>query len=449
MSARVSSIVDPAVPAVAQQHWCVPTVVGSSDQRPKAGVLTAASSLLLAVLLILPFGLAPVPAAAGDSSADQADAAERQATALLIAREALIADTHIDAPFALEADGWLDLGRETSREFDHPKARAGGLDLAWMSIYTPSDLEASGGNRALADKLIDAVEAMVGRAPERFALVHSPDQAVAAQAAGKVGLALGMENGAAIGDSLDGLRHFHARGVRYVTLAHARSNGISDAAFDPERPLGGLSPFGREVVSEMNRLGMFIDVSHLTDEAIIQVLALSTAPVIASHSSARHFTPGFERNLSDPLIQAIAAKGGVVHINFGSAFLTAEANAYNAAARSAREAWQAANPDADAAARAAFEADYRTAHPYPFATVGDVADHIEHVIALAGIDHVGLGSDFDGVGDSLPVGLKTVADFPNLIAELLRRGHDRAAIEKILGGNLLRAWREVEARRQR
>lgn len=366
-----------------------------------------------------------------------------------IARAALIADTHIDAPYGLEGDGWRDLtGAVPDREFDHSKARAGGLDLAWMSIYTPSGLEATGGNRALADKLIDYVEALVGRAPEKFVIVRSPAEAEAAKAAGKVGLALGMENGSPIGDGLEGLRHFHARGVRYITLAHALSNAISDAAFDKNRQWGGLSPFGEDVVREMNRLGIFVDVSHLTDEAIRDVLAISTAPVIASHSSARHFTPGFERNLSDELIKAIAEKGGVVHINFGSSFLTAGANAYGDTFRAAREAWQAEHPGADATALEAFEAEYRKKKPYPYATLADVADHIEHVIELAGIDHVGLGSDFDGVGDSLPVGLKTVADYPNLIAELLRRGHSRPDIEKILGGNLLRAWREVERRSQ-
>lgn len=372
-------------------------------------------------------------------------ARESARSAERIAQTALIADTHIDAPEGLEADGWRDLSQAADdRQFDFPRARAGGLDLAWMSIYTSSSLEATGGNRAAADKLIDYVEAMVGRAPDKFAIVRSPDQAEAAKAAGKVGLALGMENGSPIGDSLDGLRHFHARGVRYVTLAHALSNALSDAAFDDNRQWGGLSLFGKQVVSEMNRLGIFVDVSHLTDAAIQDVLMISTAPVIASHSSARHFTPGFERNLSDELIKAIAEKGGVVHINFGSAFLTGQANAYFDASRAARTAWQAENPDADAAALAAFEAGYRQANPYPFATVSDVADHIEHVIELAGIDHVGLGSDFDGVGDSLPVGLKTVADYPNLIAELQRRGHSEADIGKILGGNLMRAWREVE-----
>ncbi|PKL98654.1 MAG: peptidase M19, partial [Gammaproteobacteria bacterium HGW-Gammaproteobacteria-7] len=291
-------------------------------------MLSRPSRLALSLVALAAF--APV------GHADEFDDAARR-----IAQTALIADTHIDAPYALEVVGWLDLTQATGREFDHPKARAGGLNLAWMSIYTPSGLEASGGNRAVADRLIDYMEALVGRAPDKYVIVRSPDEALAAKAAGKVGLALGMENGSPIGDSLDGLRHFHARGVRYVTLAHALSNAISDASFDTNRQWGGLSPFGREVVAEMNRLGIFVDVSHLTDDAIRQVLAISSAPVIASHSSARHFTPGFERNLSDELIKAIAAKGGVVHINFGSAFLTQAANAYFDASRAARTAWQA------------------------------------------------------------------------------------------------------------
>lgn len=362
-----------------------------------------------------------------------------------LAHSALIADTHIDAPYGLQEDGWRDLAQPVEdRNFDFPKAHAGGLDLAFMSIYTPSTLEATGGNRALADKLIDYVEAMAGRAPQRFVIVRSAAEAEAAKAGGRVGLALGMENGAAIGQDLEGLRHFHARGVRYITLAHATSNALSDAAYDPNRQWDGLSPFGEEVVREMNRLGVMVDVSHLSDAAITDVLAVSSAPVIASHSSARHFTPGWERNLSDELIRAIAAKGGVVQINFGSAFLTPEANAWTLAQGAARDAWLAENPGADEAAKKTFEAVYRVMHPYPYARVADVADHIQYVIALAGIDHVGLGSDFDGVGDSLPMGLKSVADYPNLVAELLARGLSEADVAKILGGNLLRVWREVD-----
>lgn len=396
----------------------------------------------LLALILLPL-VTSATSADGAAPVDEAALGER---ARVLAQAALIVDTHIDAPFRLHADGWRDLSQATpDREFDWPRARAGGLDVAFMSIYIPSALEAAGEDSApLAHKLIDHVEAMVGRAPDRFALVHSSADAEAAWRAGKVGLALGMENGAPIAGSLDRLRAFHARGIRYITLAHALSNHISDSSFDADRPWGGLSPFGRELVAEMNRLGIMVDISHLSDAAVRDVLAASRAPVIASHSSARRFTPGFERNLDDELARALAENGGVVQINFGSAFLTAEANAWFLAVREARAAWRAQAGAVDAAAVAAWEAAYREANPYPYADVATVADHIDHFVKLIGVDHVGLGSDFDGVGDSLPTGLKSVADYPNLIAELLRRGYAEDDIRKILGGNLMRVWREVE-----
>lgn len=366
--------------------------------------------------------------------------------ARILAREAMIVDTHIDAPDRLRSEGWRDLaGPVPEREFDHPRARAGGLDLVFMSIYIPSALEAAGeDSRPLANQLIDSVEAMVGRAPDKFALVRSPAEAEAAWRAGKVGLALGLENGAPIAGKLENLRHLHTRGVRYVTLAHALSNHLSDSSFDVQRPWEGLSPFGREVVVEMNRLGVMVDVSHLSDAAVRDVLSISSAPVIASHSSARHFTPGFERNLSDELAVEIAKKGGVVQLNFGSSFLTAEANAWFVQMRAARDAWIAAEGEVDQAGTDAWNAAYRARNPFPFAALTAVADHIEHFIGLFGPAHVGLGSDFDGVGESLPDGLKSVADYPGLIAELLRRGHAEAEIRQVLGGNLLRVWREVE-----
>lgn len=372
-----------------------------------------------------------------------ADATEPAVDASALAQDVLLADTHIDAPYRLDEDGWRDLGIASDRNFDYPKARAGGLDLAFMSIYTPSALDASGGNRALADKLIDSVEAMVGRAPDKFAIVRNPEQARAAKAAGKIGLALGMENGAAIGDTLEGLRHFHARGVRYITLAHAMANRLADSSYDLEhRRDAGLSAFGVEVVAEMNRLGVMVDVSHLSDAAVRGVLAASKAPVIASHSSARHFTPDWERNLSDELIDAIAARGGVVQVTFGSAFLARDANGWNDALKAARTAAKVADsgPEADA-----FETTYRESHPYPYASVATLADHIDYLVKRVGIDHVGLGSDFDGVGDSLPIGLKDVSQYPNLIAELLHRGYGKPQIAQIAGGNLLRVWTAVEA----
>lgn len=371
---------------------------------------------------------------------------ERRDQAQTIAHDALIADLHIDAPFGLHEDGWRDLSqRVDDREFDFPKSREGGLDLAFMSIYIPSSYEANAGTaKALADKLIDYVEAMAGRAPDKFAVVRDAGEAEAAKAAGKVALALGMENGAPIEGELDNLRHFHARGIRYITLAHSLSNHIADASFDSKRPWGGLSPFGYELVAEMNRLGVMVDVSHLSDDTIRDVLKVSRAPVIATHSSARHFTPGFERNLSDELAKAVAEKGGVIHVNFGSSFLTPEANDWFTKMRAARAAWQAESGETGEAASEAWLAAYRQGHPFPYATLSQLADHIDHFVKLVGVDHIGLGSDFDGVGDTLPEGIKTVADYPALVAELLRRDYREEDIRKILGGNTLRVWREVD-----
>jgi membrane dipeptidase len=188
-----------------------------------------------------------------------------------------------------------------------------------------------------------------------------------------------------------------------------------------------------------------VDISHVSDDAFWQALEVSQAPLIASHSSCRHFTPGFERNMSDEMIEALAQAGGVVQINFGSSFLTPDANAYFGALMQAREQFLEAEglaPDGEEAQ--AWTDRYVEEHSFPYADLTDVADHIDHVVEIAGVDHVGLGSDFDGVGDSLPTGLKDASDYPNLVAELLRRGWSEEEVPKLLGENLLRVWEEVE-----
>ncbi len=369
-----------------------------------------------------------------------ADDSKFQQQAKQLAEQYLIADTHIDVPYRLQQQ-WSDVTQATDGgDFDFPRAKTGGLDLIFMSIYTPAVYDEPGGHWQLANVLIDGVEALAARAPDKFAVVAEPQQVAAAKAAGKVALALGMENGSPI-RTLEDVQFFHERGIRYVTLAHSLSNAISDSSYDEARPNDGLSDFGREVVMEMNRLGIMVDVSHLSDKAIEDVLAISNDPVIASHSSARHFTPGWERNISDELIKAVASKGGVVQINFGSAFLTQHAQDWYNAFDEARSAFlEQQQVDADSEAAATFSANYREHRPYPFAKTADVVEHIEHVIKIAGIDHVGLGSDYDGVGDSLPEGLKDVSQYPNLIAALLEKGHSESDIEKILGGNLMRVW---------
>lgn len=391
-------------------------------------------------------GLAACAALLFNASAYAGDQSDTHGLAVELTRKYPLVDTHIDVPYRIH-ETWADVTRATSDgEFDYPRARAGGLDLPFMSIYTPAELEHSGGSFQLANELIDSVEALAGRAPDRFTMVYSVRDAEAAFKQGKIGLALGMENGSPIEGNLANVAYFAKRGVRYITLAHSESNHISDSSFDEARPNGGLSDFGREVVREMNRLGVMVDVSHLSDEAIRDVLEVSEAPVIASHSSARHLTPGFERNISDELIKAVAEKGGVVMINFGSSFIIPEANDYLVQIRAERATFlEEHGYSAEGEESRAWVAEFRAANPFPYATLSQVADHFDHVVGLVGAAHVGMGSDFDGVGDSLPVGLKDVSTYPNLVAELLRRGYSEADLAGILGGNLLRVWRANEA----
>jgi len=363
-----------------------------------------------------------------------------------IAQNSFIVDTHIDVPYRLQekpADVSVMLD---SGDFDYPRANAGGLNVAFMSIYTPADLEELGESFEVAESLIDMVNDIVAASPDKFAIALNPTDVRRQFEAGLISLPLGMENGSPIDGDIDRLRYFHGRGIRYITLTHGKSNHISDSSYDDDKRWKGLSEFGVDVVKEMNRLGIMIDVSHVSDDAFWQVIELTDVPVIASHSSARHFTPGFERNMSDEMIAALAKNGGVIMINFGSAFLTAEAEAYSTARWDAEDEWKLDKPElSDDEVNEQHNAIWAEEHgPYPFADIGDVLDHIDHVVKLVGVDHVGIGSDFDGVGDSLPAGLKDVSSYPNLVRGLLARGYSEADIQKILGENLLRAWAAVE-----
>jgi membrane dipeptidase len=366
-------------------------------------------------------------------AADVATEAQR------IAQQYLLIDTHIDVPYRLQ-EHWEDVTQATAKgEFDYPRAKKGGLNVPFMSVYIPASYEKTGGGALLANQLIDSMEALVGRAPDKFAMAYRSDDLAAQFKQGKISLALGMENGTPINGKLENLRHFYQRGIRYITLAHSESNHIADSSYDLRRPHKGLSPFGAQLVVEMNKIGMMIDISHVSDAAFYKVLSLTKAPVIASHSSLRAFVPGFERNMDDKMIQALAKNGGVIQINFGSSFVISQANQWGLQFKAAAKAAGKSQDDE------AYRAEYLQKHPYPFANVETVLKHIDHVVKLVGIDHVGIGSDFDGVGDSLPDGLKDVSMYPNLIEGLLKRGYSEADIVKIMSGNLLRVWRQVEA----
>ena len=371
-----------------------------------------------------------------------------------LAQEAVIVDTHIDAPEML-TDRWMDLGVDAKgREFDYPQARAGGLDVAFMSIYTSPKQDDDGSAWQVANQMIDSVEALVQRHPDKFALLRSPQDVQRQRAGDRVLLPLGMENAAPIVDDLSNLQFFFDRGVRYITLAHSAANRVADSSYALERKWNGLSPFGKQVVAEMNRLGMIVDVSHLSDQAASAAIALSTVPVIASHSAFRHFTPGYERTISDELAKAIAAKGGVVQVPFGIMFVDPLGAADTQALFRARNALDKRNAESKAAGKPledgeAFEKAWNEAHPVRPTRIDAVLDQIDYAVKLIGIDHVGIGSDFDGVSGKLPAGLRTAADYPNLVAGLQKRGYSDADIAKVLGGNLLRTWAAIEAGAQR
>lgn len=388
------------------------------------------------------------PEVSASSAPESAAAAPEDlaARARDIAQNSIIIDTHIDVPYRIE-EAWEDVSVATEGgDFDYPRAVAGGLNAPFMSIYTPASLEAEGRSKEVAEKLIDLVNRIVNENPDKFALAMSPDDIEENFRKGLISLPMGMENGSPIEGDLANVKHFFDRGIRYITLAHGLSNHISDSSYDDNRQWGGLSDFGAEVVAEMNRLGMMVDISHVSDEAFWDVMEVTKAPAIASHSSARRFTPGFERNIDDDMITRLAENGGVVMINYGSAFLTQKANEYGNNKREAMAAWLEENDleESDENEEKFDDVYAMSGGGYPFATLEETLDHFDHVVSLVGVDHVGIGSDYDGVGDSLPIGLKDVSSYPTLVEGLLRRGYTEADIKKILGENLLRVWRQVE-----
>ena len=346
---------------------------------------------------------------------------EKDLTPDAIAQGSLIIDTHIDVPYKLKMQleyngSFEDISEKTSLNFDYPKSIKGGLNLPFFSIYLPASTEEEGTSFILANELIDMMDKIIEKNPEKFFFVDTSTYLGNLPGQNLIGIAYGMENGAAIEGKLENVEYFYNKGIRYITLTHSKSNHISDSSYDENKNWGGLSEFGKSLIPEMNRIGVIVDISHVSDDAFMQAIEISKTPVIASHSSLRHFTPGWERNVSDEMLIALAKKKGVIQINFGTAFLN-DVNDKN----------KSYDPNT-----------------YIHAEVTDVVDHIDHVVNVVGIDFVGIGSDYDGVGDTLPNGLKDASSYPNLIAELQNRGYSTTDIQKILGGNFVRVWREVE-----
>jgi len=309
-----------------------------------------------------------------------------------------------------------DLRERTSGHTDLPRLRAGHLGAQFWSVYVPSDAVGEGAARVQLEE-IDIARQIVARYPDQLELALTPSDVERIFGAGRIASMLGMEGGHAIENSLGALRAFFDLGVRYMTLTHSESIDWADAGTGEELH-GGLTRFGEEVVREMNRLGMLVDLSHASPGTMSDVLNVTEAPVIFSHSSARALTDHV-RNVPDSILRRMPENGGIVMVTFVPSFISEEVRTYEGPPEGA-----------------------------PRATLSDVADHIEHVREVAGIEHVGIGSDFDGIS-STPVGLEDVSTYPALFAELSRRGWSEADLRKLAGENLLRVWRGAEAAARR
>lgn len=398
------------------------------------------SSPLSFVLLL---GLAMTTITGGALQA-QEDAALKHARALL-ARTPII-DGHNDLPWAIRENkaapmdvAAYDLRKTTPGMTDIARLRAGMVGGQFWSIYVPGEIKDSGFARVQLEEF-DIARRMIARYPDALELALTADDIERAIKHKHIASLLGMEGGHAIENSLGALRVYYDLGARYMTLTHNVTLDWADAALD-EPKHGGLTDFGREVVREMNRLGMLVDLSHVSPGVMSDALTTTVAPVIFSHSSARALVD-YPRNVPDSILARLPANGGVVMVTFVPGFVS---NKVREAERQEEEALKnlLANVT-DTAQRTRITQEYRTAHPAPKATIADVADHIEHVRKIAGVDHVGIGSDFDGI-DEGPAGLEDVSKFPYLFAELIRRGWSDADLEKLADRNLLRALRQAEA----
>jgi membrane dipeptidase len=363
-----------------------------------------------------------------------------------LAQKFIITDGHIDLPWRLHKGGYEDISvRTPGGDFDYVRAKEGGLDAPFMSIYVPATYQITGGAKAMAEQLIQSVERITTDHPDKFEIAHNVADAERIVSEGKIALPMGMENGAPLEGDLSNLTYFSERGISYITLTHSEDNDICDSSYNlGERTHQGLSDFGAEVVKEMNRVGIMVDISHVSDDAFYQIMDVTKVPAIASHSSARHFTPGFERNMSDDMIKRLAENKGVIQINFGSSFVTKESQDKRSRNTDVvNQFMQDNNLTSDDMKVKDFAKKVAQENPV-FCDVTDVADHFDHVVNLVGIDHVAFGSDYDGVGDTLPYGLKDPSDFPNLIYHLLKRGYSEEDIEKICYKNIWRVWKATE-----
>ena len=339
---------------------------------------------------------------------------------------------------------------DTGSKVDYPRMQEGGLDAIFFAAFVAQDIRDDAGNgraKALSLQMIDAVIESTEANADIVGLALEPEDAYALEREGKRAIYVGIENGYPIGSDLSNIELFYDRGVRYITLVHSTNNDLADSATDSAGPEhGGVSAFGEEVILEMNRLGMIVDVSHGSEEVFYDAIAVSKAPIIASHSNARAVTD-HPRNMSDEMLRLMAENGGVVQLTMLSSYLrdipeNPERDAAIAALRASMKPPSEMTDKERAAMRAAF-GEINKQFPAPSANVKHVVDHIDHIVKIAGINHVGIGCDFDGGGGI--DGIFDVSEVANITIELVRRGYTETQIEKIWGGNLMRVFRDVRA----
>jgi membrane dipeptidase len=363
--------------------------------------------------------------------------------------EVPLIDGHNDLPWRLreKAHGQLDSLDITDHtaDLDEPfqtdldRLRAGGVGAQFWSVYVPVDYEEPRAVVAVTEQ-IDLVQRMVARHPDDLEIALTAGDIERIHDEGKIASLAGMEGGHCIDNSLGVLRRLYRIGARYMTLTHWKSTDWADAATDEPRH-GGLTPFGCEVVREMNRLGMLVDLSHVSPETMMDALDVSEAPVLFSHSGARAVT-AHPRNVPDSVLARLPENGGVVMVTFVPPFISNEVLEHRAEQEAEKGRWEVRLPGQTKAIQEAVDR-WLEEHPRPPCSVKDVADHVDHIVQVAGIDHVGVGSDFDGMSDP-PEGLEDVSGFPNLLAELLSRGYSEDDVKKVAGRNLLRVMRAAE-----
>ncbi|HEX8829579.1 MAG TPA: dipeptidase [Longimicrobium sp.] len=384
--------------------------------------------------------------------AAQAAAAQSDTTALLARARRLhaqypLVDGHNDLPWEIREKGFSDLARMDpngplpNNNTDVARLRQGGVGGVFWAAYVPVEtMGHAPGPARVALEQIDLIHRMTAASPD-LQLALTADDIERAHRAGKIASLIGIEGGHSIENSLGTLRQFHALGVRYLTLTHASTLDWADAATDSARH-DGLTRFGEEVVREMNRVGMLVDLSHVSPATMKDAIRVSAAPVIFSHSSARALAD-HPRNVPDDVLRLLKPNGGIVMVNFYSGFVEPRAAAAMRNMFEVQRRFRAQYPDDPQAAQRAYR-DWQRQNPTPRGNIATVADHIDHIVKVAGIDHVGIGSDYDGV-TSLPEGMEDVSRYPYLTVELLRRGYSDADVRKVLGGNLLRVMRQSES----